>query len=566
MNNQPITLISELGKGGEATIYHIAEHKELVAKIYHNPTPQREAKLRAMLLNPPEQPKTHIAIAWPTALLYQQKAKFYAWSALNELEHTLPEKFVGFLMPKISGGRAIFHLYNPVMRAKLPYLFDWRALHRTAYNLCVVVEAIHAKGYVIGDINESNILVNREALVTIVDCDSFQVKDEQGVVHHCTVGKPEYTPPELVGVPLSTVIQTERHDLFGLAVLLFQLLMEGYHPFAGVLRSKESVGRIDLFAIREGLFPYTKNGTINPPPNAPPHHMLYPALQKAFQTCFMKGYHDESVRPTASTWRNRLKQAEATLTQCKNNPAHVYSRHVEGCIWCERNPISLQKRASPNQQTTLNIQQHITQAGRAYKFEDTETVISVLTPLIDTGMAPAKAYEYRAWGYFKTRAYEQVIQDGLDAITKGSTNPETHFILGVSYHHLKNDTTAINHLTKAINLNYEPLQEAHYYRVKTYEKLGRPQSLLKTEWERVLELHENSYWGKQAKDALQMFEVTTLSKPLTQHQPVVQKNNVAYELFGMIVAVILFEHIPEFSLLFVFVYIFLGFIKNKLNN
>src|SRR5712691_4689158 len=73
------------------------------------------------------------------------------------------------------------------------------------------------------------------ALVTLVDTDSFQVcEPHNGVVYRCPVGKPEFTPPELQGCPFAQVDRAPEHDLFGLAVLLFQLLMEGTHPFAGV--------------------------------------------------------------------------------------------------------------------------------------------------------------------------------------------------------------------------------------------------------------------------------------------------------------------------------------------
>ncbi|MDM8530036.1 hypothetical protein QUF63_02610, partial [Anaerolineales bacterium HSG25] len=74
-----ITLTKELGRGGEATVYNIADQADMVAKIYHQPTPEREAKLRAMLLNPPEQPSGgHVAIAWPTALVYERDSRLYA--------------------------------------------------------------------------------------------------------------------------------------------------------------------------------------------------------------------------------------------------------------------------------------------------------------------------------------------------------------------------------------------------------------------------------------------------------------------------------------------------------
>ncbi|MDM8519927.1 hypothetical protein QUF64_07770 [Anaerolineales bacterium HSG6] len=328
-----ITLTKELGRGGEATVYNIADQADMVAKIYHQPTPEREAKLRAMLLNPPEQPSGgHVAIAWPTALLYKRDSGLYA-IAPNKLG-TTNGRFVGFLMPKISGGRAIFNMYNPALRKNLSYPFDWRALHRTAYNLCAVVSAIHTKGYVIGDINESNILVNREALVTIVDCDSFQVTDEFGNIHRCQVGKPEYTPPELQGVQFKTVDQSAEHDLFGLGVLLFQLLMEGFHPFAGVLKSGASVGRVDLYAMRQGLFPHGDTPSINPPPAAPEFDWLNPQIQQLFKACFELGHGVPSMRPNGRDWQSEVQLAENGLTRCSQGQKHWYGQHLAECPHC----------------------------------------------------------------------------------------------------------------------------------------------------------------------------------------------------------------------------------------
>src|SRR5436305_1951244 len=97
------------------------------------------------------------------------------------------------------------------------------------------MDALHSRDYVVGDVNESNILVADTALITVVDTDSFQVRDPDGkTVFHCPVAKPEFTPPELQGRQLHDVDRVPAHDRFGLAVLIFQLLMEGTHPFAGI--------------------------------------------------------------------------------------------------------------------------------------------------------------------------------------------------------------------------------------------------------------------------------------------------------------------------------------------
>src|SRR5439155_19445245 len=130
------------------------------------------------------------------------------------------------LMPRFSGVRPIIDYYHPQTRLKHCPLFNYPYLLHTARNLAVAMRALHQRGYVIGDLNESNILVSDTALVTLIDTDSFQVRDPQsGSVYRCPVGKPEYTPPELQGRSFADCNRQVEHDLFGLAVLIYQLLM-----------------------------------------------------------------------------------------------------------------------------------------------------------------------------------------------------------------------------------------------------------------------------------------------------------------------------------------------------
>ena len=178
-----------------------------------------------MVANPPENPMAqewHIAIAWPFDLL-------------RTVDDS--QRIVGFLMPCVKGMYPILDFYNPKTRRQKCPFFNYRYLHRAASNLAAAVGALHAREYCIGDVNESNILVSDTALVTLVDTDSFQVREAaNGTVYRCPVGKPEFTPPELQGKSFGQLDRTPEHDLFGLAVLIFQLLMEGSHPFSGIFQ------------------------------------------------------------------------------------------------------------------------------------------------------------------------------------------------------------------------------------------------------------------------------------------------------------------------------------------
>ena len=66
----------------------------------------------------------------------------------------------------------------------------------------------------------------------LIGCDSFQIT-AGGRCFTCDVGVPMFTPPELQERSLTGVIRSENHDNFGLAVVIFQVLFMGSHPFAG---------------------------------------------------------------------------------------------------------------------------------------------------------------------------------------------------------------------------------------------------------------------------------------------------------------------------------------------
>ena len=316
-HGERLELAEEINRGGEAQIWSVRRDPHVVAKIYHKAAPEREAKLQAMLANPPRQAKTHSAIAWPTDLLYQN----------NNL--------VGFLMPKVYQSASIFRYYNPTLRARSLPPYHWRHfLHRTALNLVLAVEQIHAQGHVIGDLNESNVLVNNQALVTLVDTDSFQISDSSHSLHRCLVGKAEFTPAELQGVDFKTIDRTIAHDNYSLAVMLFYLLMDGVHPFAGVLTSKESVQRVDLYCVKRGLFPYRDNRFVIPPPSAPSIDHLDPQIRKAFERGFVHGHNKPTKRPSTQEWQELLRQAETKLIACQRDKEHVYSKHLRRCPTC----------------------------------------------------------------------------------------------------------------------------------------------------------------------------------------------------------------------------------------
>jgi hypothetical protein len=318
-----ITLARQLGSGGEGDVWTVQGRLE-VAKIYHPRIvrPEHEAKLKAMVANPPVDEmrvKGHVSIAWPTELLYQGG------------------KFAGFLMPMLEQSPTIFTVYNPARRKKDCPGFNWKYLFHTALNLSKAIEAIHYKNYVIGDLNESNVLVTASALVSLIDTDSFQVRGPKGEVYTCKVGKEDFTPPELFGVPLDRVERLPEHDYFGLGILIFRLLMEGYYPYTGVLRQNIVVNEpAQYYCLKQGAFPYVKNSIVTPPLLAPAFEILPREVRGLFLRCFVAGHKNLQARPSPHEWGDVLEDAEKHLVMCRTNPEHYYSGHLAQCPWCQR--------------------------------------------------------------------------------------------------------------------------------------------------------------------------------------------------------------------------------------
>jgi cellulose biosynthesis protein BcsQ len=323
-----VTLRKELHTGGEGTIYSLRDDDTHVVKIYKDISMERAVKLITMLLNLPTDPAhepEHVSFAWPSERM------------LDEYGTCL-----GFLMPYIepSHHSPLSKLINPKARRKLARGITWEFLLRTATNLASVVGALHERGYVIGDLNENNVLVSNTALVTLVDCDSMQVPTVSGATFYCTVGSSEYTPAELQHADFADVKRQPYHDAFGLAVLIFQLLMEGQHPFQGKWLGPGEPPSIEA-RIAVGDWPYESTAHSTPATNALPLTMLPPSLQQLMWACFVDGHRSPEQRPSAEQWHAALQSTENTLITCTVNDRHRYNNHLDRCPWCERTSVGI---------------------------------------------------------------------------------------------------------------------------------------------------------------------------------------------------------------------------------
>ena len=322
----PVPLGRRLAAGGEGAVYEVHGRVGVCAKIYHagTRTAERRAKLEAMLARVPADPTAaegHRSIAWPRELLFGGRGP--------------AAPLAGFIMPRLpEDARTALEYLQPEDRMRLHPGWGFRHLLTAARNLAAAVAALHHAGTCIGDLNESNVMVSETARVTLIDCDSFQVPLAAGGLARCPVGRQEYTAPELVGRSLAETDRTPRSDTFALAVLIFQLLMQGYHPFNGRwLRAGEppDIGR----RIRAGMYAYGGGRDLAPPPAAPPLAVLPRAARTALDRTFGPGIGRPEERPDARQWVAVLQASLGELVPCRRYPdRHVHPRQTRTCPWC----------------------------------------------------------------------------------------------------------------------------------------------------------------------------------------------------------------------------------------
>lgn len=311
-NRSPLPLGELVGRGGEGDVWAVRGDDGLVAKLYTGgKAPDRESKVKAMLDAALSEGSRFVA--YPTALVLDPGGRF-----------------AGFLMRRIAKAKPLYQLYKPIARKRHFPAADFRFLVHVALNVAKAMASVHEAGCVIGDVNESGVLITEKGVVALIDADSFQV-EHGGRRFACEVGKPEYTAPEIQNRPLKDVIRTQDHDTFALAVVIFQLLWMGRHPFSGTY--KEGDMQLER-AISEHRFAYSSldSRDMSPPPSVPALDFLPKEMGSAFEQSFSAT--GRAGRPSAAVWVNLLTRLQKQLRPCGRDPIHHFPAIAGPCPWC----------------------------------------------------------------------------------------------------------------------------------------------------------------------------------------------------------------------------------------
>ena len=334
-----------LGSGGEGDVYRIAE-QPLVAKIYKKPNGRMEQKIRYMILHPVQNVADgggfsgfSFCTTWPTDVLYADNGQF-----------------LGYVMPLIEGNLEMISVERGCTsqdsRRMIPN-FNRVFSVIVACNLAKTMAYLHDRNCIIGDLNPKNIQVTAKGGIVLLDADSFDLLDEESGAHYrCCVGTEGYLAPELQGRNLESpnAVFSTYSDCFSLAIHIFQLLMDNYHPFTGVnlIQVKNSTNvnqRMDRIA--RGISPFVRSyRDLDIPPGAPMLEEMLPGYLVAdFYQTFC--YTEEEVRiveksrTSAKQWAEDLERYLQSIFEpnqfciCEKDSTHFYLRSQDGCGLCK---------------------------------------------------------------------------------------------------------------------------------------------------------------------------------------------------------------------------------------
>ena len=339
--------------GGEGVVYKVQGYNDLVIKIYCEKdkdgnvvkTPELFKKLQWMVENQPQDLVTRGILAWPIAL--------YFGTSLNKDF----ESFQGFVMPRLDFDVSLENAYaykHPTIDSRRGYdkYISNRARIEIAINLCSVFCEIQQRGFVIGDFNKDNIGVQlKDRKIVIMDCDSFHLVDQlksdkfrcnrvmggylaPEIIEHCDLEKAAGRAHTLDKINLVTF--TKESDNFCLAVHIFNLLMNGIHPYEGInqgihgstnrpLTENNAIKRF-AYVFRGGKEPYAEFCL--------PRHALPEDIADYFDLAFIVGHKVPSQRPTSEEWYKRLSDYLDRVKNCSENSKHQYYREFKMCPYC----------------------------------------------------------------------------------------------------------------------------------------------------------------------------------------------------------------------------------------
>jgi len=294
-------------EGGEGGIFTLKPHagERRVAKLYNSasksllkPDAFKSLALLTSKYADLSKPTSLPFVAWPIEVLFTVKHP-------SSIQH-LPT-LAGITMRHVSGHGVLEKLTT---NGNGRFGLGTEKAVRIAATIAHYLHRMHEHRIVFCDFNPKNILVsNDHTNITFVDADAFQ--HAFGTAFTKPHFFPGYASP--AHIESKPGLRTPADDNFVLAIHIFQLLLDGGHPFdTGPAYNPNG----DLFAsitphdnIKAKRWPYSNVALYQPPGETPQH---YARLHPDLRAMFTRAFH-HFTPPTAAEWEAVLPRFAANV-------------------------------------------------------------------------------------------------------------------------------------------------------------------------------------------------------------------------------------------------------------
>ena len=309
------TVIEELGRGGQGTVYKVdLGGKKMALKWYHIPP---DEKFYKNLQKNVDAGAPSDAFIWPEFLTVRENGSY------------------GYVMKLRPSGYYEFGQYL-LARHQMKSL---SAIFAAAMKICNGFKLLHRYGYSYQDLNDGNFFIRPDdGDVLICDNDNVYPQGEKSGIR----GKARYMAPEIVagGIP------DKYSDRYSLTVLLFMLIYLN-HPLEGARVAAcpcMTEGNEKKFYGSEALFIYDRQNNTNLPVRGVHTNVIrrWPAFPKLLRETFMDQLSQEKLKnPTTrmveSMWENVIAKVRDTLVICPKCRQETFvdgSQTTGKCIEC----------------------------------------------------------------------------------------------------------------------------------------------------------------------------------------------------------------------------------------
>ena len=302
-NGTPLQLSAadELASGGEGTVYRCPGHDSFVIKIYKRDIVENPEKQKAVI----ERLRDMLSIA---AL---RKNRDIAWPQMPVYD--AEKRVVGFVMRAVSGTSVSSFQGAERIRMLFPG-WDRRDLALVAGDFLDKMQLLANHGVLVNDFNPANFIVGKDHRVRLIDCDSYQIPSANGGAPHVATSYfASHVAPEILRQP--SLLKRPRgpeQARFGAAIIVYQLLMCGQHPYShkngGMPEENLKSGKCPLGIGAGCLIPTGWYNLLS--------YLPYTTMEK-FIRMFRDGHGDPSVRPTLAELR---KEVDKFLFVMKKDP------------------------------------------------------------------------------------------------------------------------------------------------------------------------------------------------------------------------------------------------------